>query len=142
HVLHVRRRDPRLRRAARPAEHASPLPVHAERAQSTRRGDVARHPSRARTRPAAAPSRAPHRARAREVFAANPDVAVYLFGHTHDAFLEREPDGRVIANMGTWLKILRRVPVRFGYLPSVYYPSFRLNYFHIFAEQSRLVMRY
>jgi UDP-2,3-diacylglucosamine pyrophosphatase LpxH len=90
----------------------------------------------------AATSRAPYLARAREVFAANPDVAVYLFGHTHDAFLEQEPDGRVIANMGTWLKILRRVPVRFGYLPSVYYPSFRLNYFHIFAEQSQLVMRY
>ncbi len=79
--------------------------------------------------------------RAREVFAENPDTAVYLFGHTHDAFLARE-DGRVIINMGTWLKILDRVPVRFGYLPAVYYPSFRLNYFHIRAEQGRIVIRY
>lgn len=44
--------------------------------------------------------------------------------------------------MGTWLKILDRVPVRFGYLPAVYYPTFRLNYFHIRAEQSKIVIRY
>lgn len=79
--------------------------------------------------------------RARQVFADHPDTAVYLFGHTHHAFLLREND-RVIANMGTWLKILDRVPVRFGWLPSVYYPSFRLNYFHISAEQSQIVIRY
>ena len=51
-------------------------------------------------------------------------------------------DDRVILNMGTWLKILDRMPVRFGYLPSVYYPTFRLNYFHIRAEQSQIVIRY
>jgi UDP-2,3-diacylglucosamine pyrophosphatase LpxH len=79
--------------------------------------------------------------RAREVFAENPETAVYLFGHTHHAFLLREDD-RVIINMGTWLKILDRVPVRVGYLPSVYHPAFRLNYFHIRAEQSRIVIRY
>ena len=44
--------------------------------------------------------------------------------------------------MGTWLKILDRVPVRLGYLPSVYYPTFRLNYFHICAEEGRIVIRY
>lgn len=80
--------------------------------------------------------------RAREVFAENPDAAVYLFGHTHDAFLSREPDGRTIINMGTWLKILDRVPVRFGYLPAVYFPSFRLNYFHIAADDGDIVIRY
>ncbi len=79
--------------------------------------------------------------RARAVFAANPDAVVYLFGHTHRAFLIEE-DGRVIANMGTWLKILNRVPVRFGYLPAVYRPSFRLNYFHIAADGTRIVTRY
>ncbi|WP_421723526.1 metallophosphoesterase [Bauldia sp.] len=80
--------------------------------------------------------------RARQVFAENPDTLVYLFGHTHDAFLSREPDGRTIINLGTWLKILDRVPVRFGYLPAVYYPSFRLNYFHIAAEDGEIVIRY
>ncbi|MEO8667773.1 MAG: metallophosphoesterase [Bauldia sp.] len=79
--------------------------------------------------------------RARQVFAENPDAAVYLFGHTHRGFLIEE-NGRVIANMGTWLKILNRVPVRFGYLPAVYYPSFRLGYFRISAEGSRLVINH
>jgi len=75
------------------------------------------------------------------VFAEHPKAAVFLFGHTHHAFLMREDD-RIIINMGTWLKILDRVPVRFGYLPAVYYPTFRLNYFHISAEQSQIVIRY
>ncbi len=79
--------------------------------------------------------------RARTVFAENPEASVYLFGHTHAAFLAHE-DGRVIINMGTWLKILDRVPVRFGYLPAVYRPSFRLGYFHIAEEESRIVIRY
>lgn len=90
----------------------------------------------------AAHSNQPYLDRAREVFAEHPDVAVYLFGHTHDAFLEREPDGRVIANLGTWLKILHRVPVRFGYLPAVYYPTFRLNYFRIHGEEGKVVVSY
>ncbi len=87
-------------------------------------------------------SNAPYIARAREVFAAHPDVAVYLFGHTHDAFLEQDSEGRVIANLGTWLKILHRVPVRLGYLPAVYYPSFRLNYFRLHAGDDGLVVSY
>jgi UDP-2,3-diacylglucosamine pyrophosphatase LpxH len=83
----------------------------------------------------------PYLRRAREVFAENRDTAVYLFGHTHDAFLLEE-DGRAIINTGTWLKILRRVSVRFGYLPAVYYPSFHLDCFHIYAEQSRIIIRH
>jgi len=78
--------------------------------------------------------------RAREVFAENPEAAVYIFGHTHHAFL-REEDGRVILNMGTWLKILDRVPVRFGYLPAVFCPTFRLGYFHILEEDGKIVIR-
>ncbi|HMN84794.1 MAG TPA: metallophosphoesterase [Bauldia sp.] len=78
--------------------------------------------------------------RAREVFAANPEAAVYLFGHTHHAF-QAEENGRLILNMGTWLKILDRVPVRFGWLPAVYYPTFRLGYFHISAGDGGIVVR-
>jgi len=84
----------------------------------------------------------PYKERARAVFAAHPEVAVYLFGHTHHAFLETEADGRVIANLGTWLKILHRVPVRFGYLPAVYYPTFRLNYFRIHGDDRGVVVDY
>ncbi|MDQ6789037.1 MAG: metallophosphoesterase [Acidobacteriota bacterium] len=79
--------------------------------------------------------------RARAVFAENEDVCAYIFGHTHDAFLIEE-NGRAIINTGTWLKILRRVSVRFGLLPGVYYPTFRLNYFKIYSENEKVVIKY
>ena len=91
---------------------------------------------------AAVQSNEPYLDRARAVFTEHPEAAVYLFGHTHDAFVEREPDGRVVANLGTWLKILHRVPVRFGYMPAVYYPTFRLDYFRIHAEDRRIIVAY
>jgi UDP-2,3-diacylglucosamine pyrophosphatase LpxH len=80
--------------------------------------------------------------RARMVFKENPEVCAYIFGHTHDAFLVEEPDGRVVINTGTWLKILKRVSVRFGLLPGIYYPTFRLNYFKIYAENEKIVVVY
>lgn len=79
--------------------------------------------------------------RARAVFAENPNVCAYIFGHTHDAFLVEE-DGRAIINTGTWLKILKRVRVRFGLLPAVYYPTFRLNYFKIYEKDAKIVVKY
>ena len=79
--------------------------------------------------------------RAREVFGLNPEVAVYLFGHTHDAFLVKE-EARAIINTGTWLKILRRVSVRFGLLPGIYYPIFRLNYFKIYGAEEKIIIDY
>jgi UDP-2,3-diacylglucosamine pyrophosphatase LpxH len=80
---------------------------------------------------------------AQKVFQSDPEVVVFIFGHTHAAFLKRlAPSGQVVLNMGTWLKLLHRVPVRFGWLPAVYYPSYRLNYFCIETENSRLVITY
>jgi hypothetical protein len=80
---------------------------------------------------------------AEEVFQRDDRVAVFIFGHTHAAFLKRQgPEGRVILNTGTWLKLLRRVPVRFGLLPAVYYPSYRLNYFCIEEQGAGGVIRY
>ena len=78
---------------------------------------------------------------ARKVFARDPSVAVYLFGHTHTPSLQHL-DGRVIINTGTWLKMLTRVKSRFRLLPAVYYPTFRLNYFRIFDEGGRVVIEY
>ncbi len=78
---------------------------------------------------------------ARNIFDENPEVAAYIFGHTHDAFLVEE-DGRAIINTGTWLKLLKRIPVSFGYLPAVYYPTFRLNYFKIFEEKGKVAIEY
>ena len=70
-------------------------------------------------------------------------VAVFIFGHTHAAFLRRDGDsGRIVLNTGTWLKLLHRVPARIGLLPAVYYPSYRLNYFRIEKETGRMVIHY
>lgn len=78
---------------------------------------------------------------ARSIFALNPQVVAYIFGHTHDAFLVEE-NGRAILNTGTWLKLLKRIPVSFGYLPAVYYPTFRLNYYKIYEEKSKVAIEY
>ena len=80
---------------------------------------------------------------AQEVFKADDKVAVFIFGHTHAAFLRRlGTAGQVVLNTGTWLKLLHRVPVRFGLLPAVYYPSYRLNYFCIEEKNNHLVIDY
>jgi UDP-2,3-diacylglucosamine pyrophosphatase LpxH len=68
--------------------------------------------------------------RAREVFAANPAVAVYVYGHTHRPAVT-EVDDRVVLNTGTWLKRLRRVEGVLGVVPPVYYSSYQLNYFRV-----------
>jgi UDP-2,3-diacylglucosamine pyrophosphatase LpxH len=78
---------------------------------------------------------------ARSIFALNPQVVAYIFGHTHDAFLVEE-NGRAILNTGTWLKLLKRIPVSFGYLPAVYYPTFRLNYYKIYEEKGKVAIEY
>jgi len=80
---------------------------------------------------------------AQEVFQSDPEVVVFIFGHTHAAFLKRlAPSDQIVLNMGTWLKLLHRVPVRFGWLPAVYYPSYRLNYFCIETQNNHLVITY
>jgi len=80
---------------------------------------------------------------AQNVFRGDAKVAVFIFGHTHAAFLRRlGPAGQVVINTGTWLKLLHRVPVRFGLLPAVYYPSYRLNYFRIGEENGRVAIDY
>ena len=86
-------------------------------------------------------SNAPYLQRARQVFEERPDAAVYLFGHTHAAFLQEE-NGRVILNTGSWLKLLHRVSVRFGKLPPVYFPTFRLSVFRIYGEGDQIVIEY
>ena len=78
---------------------------------------------------------------AREIFARDPQVAVFVYGHTHAPSVRRVED-RAIVNTGTWLKRLEHVPVRFGRLPGVFVPSFNLNYFRIAAEDGRIVIDY
>ena len=88
-------------------------------------------------------SEEPYLKAAQAVFQSDPDVVAFIFGHTHAAFLKRGgPAGQVVLNMGTWLKLLHRVPVRFGLLPAVYYPSYRLNYFCVEKQDNHLVITY
>jgi hypothetical protein len=88
-------------------------------------------------------SDAPYLEGAQEVFRQDDQVAVFVFGHTHRAFLRRlGPAGQVVLNTGTWLKLLKRVPARFGLVPPIYYPLFRLNYFCIRLQDSDLAIDY
>jgi UDP-2,3-diacylglucosamine pyrophosphatase LpxH len=88
-------------------------------------------------------SQEPYLKAAREVFQSDERVVAFIFGHTHSAYIKRVgPAGRVVLNTGTWLKLLHRVPVHFGLLPAVYYPSFRLSYFCIKKDNNHLVMSY
>jgi hypothetical protein len=75
------------------------------------------------------------------VFAKDPSVVVFVYGHTHVASL-KEIEGRVVINTGTWLKLPKKVPVVFGLLPPVYRPTFRLNYFRISEEHGKPTIRY
>jgi len=78
---------------------------------------------------------------AKKIFDRDPSVAVYLFGHTHNPSL-KQIGGRVIINTGTWLKRLIRIRARIRLMPDVYYPTFCLNYFRIYGENGRIVIKY
>jgi UDP-2,3-diacylglucosamine pyrophosphatase LpxH len=80
-------------------------------------------------------------AAAKRIFAADPSVALFVYGHTHIPSL-REVDGRYIVNTGSWLKRLDYVPVRLGRLPGVYVPSYQLNYFELTEADSAIRIRY
>lgn len=69
---------------------------------------------------------APYIEAASELLAAEPEIAVYCYGHTHRPLINRVGDG-IIANSGTWLKRLHRREVITGVLPPIYYPSYQLG---------------
>ncbi|KAB1185378.1 MULTISPECIES: metallophosphoesterase [Haloferax] len=78
---------------------------------------------------------------ARAVFEDNPNVAVFIYGHTHRPSLT-EVDDRAVVNTGTWLKRLHQKTVLFGILPRVFYSSFRLNYFVVAADGDAVSIEY
>ena len=86
---------------------------------------------------------------AQQVFAQNPDVFAFVYGHTHHPSLTRldlKPSyhlgERYVINTGSWLKKLKRIPSIFRFLPAVYYPSFQLNYFKIFINNGKIEILY
>lgn len=78
---------------------------------------------------------------ARKVFAEDPEVKVFIYGHTHNASLDIE-NGRAIINTGTWLKKLTRIPALFRFMPSVYYPTHALNIFKVFHDGEKIAIEY
>ncbi|WP_254278596.1 metallophosphoesterase [Haloarcula marina] len=71
---------------------------------------------------------------ARAVFASDPEIAVFVYGHTHRPSVTEVAD-RVVVNTGTWLKRLRRVEPVFGVLPPVFYSWYQLNYVRVSATE-------
>ena len=78
---------------------------------------------------------------AHNIFNSDPDVHVFVYGHTHNASLIVEQN-RAIINTGTWIKLLSRVSARARLLPDVYVPSYCLSVFHIKEEQGKLIICY
>ena len=80
-------------------------------------------------------------AAAERIFAADPSVALFVYGHTHIPSL-REVDGRYVINTGSWLKRLDYVPVRIGRLPGIYVPSYELSCFELTEVDGAIRIRY
>jgi len=78
---------------------------------------------------------------AREVFEADPETAVFCYGHTHRPRM-RELDGGLLVNTGTWLKRLHRRDGIIGILPPVFYPSYQLCTVRIAAEGEEVAVEY
>lgn len=78
---------------------------------------------------------------ARDIFESHPNVAVFVYGHTHRASLTKWGD-RAVVNTGTWLKKVQHVETWVSRLPGIYFPSSQLNYFRIFPEDNRIVIEY
>jgi len=78
---------------------------------------------------------------AKNVFNDDPETIAFIYGHTHKPSIDKI-DSRYIINTGTWLKQFDRVKSIFGFLPAVYVPFYRLNYFKIKEEANELIVEY
>jgi len=78
---------------------------------------------------------------AKTVFESDPSVSVFIYGHTHAPSLTHV-GRRLVLNTGTWLKRLKAVQTRFRLFPSVYVPSYCLNYFRIYEVGGNLKIEY
>ena len=78
---------------------------------------------------------------ARAIFEDDPDVAAFIYGHTHKPSVRRIGD-RAVVNTGTWIKQFEPVSVRFGVLPRIYVPSYCLSAFTIRSNGDDIVIDY
>ncbi len=80
---------------------------------------------------------------AQEVFERDKSVFAFIYGHTHQPSLTQIGHKQnYVLNTGSWLKKLNRISSTFRFLPSVYYPSFQLNYFKIFVNNDKIEILY
>jgi UDP-2,3-diacylglucosamine pyrophosphatase LpxH len=80
---------------------------------------------------------------AQEVFERDKSVFAFIYGHTHQPSLTQISNKQnYVLNTGSWLKKLNRISSTFRFLPSVYYPSFQLNYFKIFVNNDKIEILY
>ena len=78
---------------------------------------------------------------AKEIFDNNTKVAVFIYGHTHSPSVTKIGQ-RAVVNTGTWMKQYQTEKPFFGYLPKIYVPSYRLNYFRIYEESGGIIIEY
>lgn len=78
---------------------------------------------------------------AKKVFEKDDRIALFIYGHTHDASLT-PIDNKAIINTGTWIKSLQRVKTHLRFLPDVYYPSYELSVFKVTQEGKGLKIEY
>ncbi|MEE9194020.1 MAG: metallophosphoesterase [Thermodesulfobacteriota bacterium] len=78
---------------------------------------------------------------AKEIFENNSKIKVFIYGHTHSPSIT-VMGGKAVVNTGTWMKQYQTVKSHFGYLPKIYIPSYRLNYFCIFEEIGEINIEY
>jgi len=84
---------------------------------------------------------APYEEAARERFEADPETAVFCYGHTHRPQVS-EVAGGVLVNTGTWLKRLHRRDGIIGVLPPVFYPSYQLLAVRISSASEGVAVEY
>jgi len=82
-----------------------------------------------------------YRKAAARVFDEHPEVALFVYGHTHVRSLTLV-DGRAILNTGTWLKCLTRLRKKLTLVPDIYYPSYRIGYFRVSEENGSMVIEH
>jgi UDP-2,3-diacylglucosamine pyrophosphatase LpxH len=83
----------------------------------------------------------PYEKAARDVFEADPETAIYCYGHTHRPGVTAV-DGGLLVNTGTWLKRLHRRDGAIGVLPPVFYPSYQLCAVRIAAEADTVAVEF
>lgn len=78
---------------------------------------------------------------AMKTFESDRSVRFFVFGHTHEPFLKKMGQ-KYIMNTGTWLERQQRIKSFLWPLPSIFYPTYDLNYFLITSDNSKTVIEY